>query len=104
MKNSEIVKIRYVVSDGKTAAETAKALGKAIDLPNLEWTPFSDEEVKTSLMGRGLPEQFAKDLVAINASISSGRMGEDYEKNKPKFGDIKLEHYATEFAKAYHEQ
>ncbi|SDR99285.1 Uncharacterized conserved protein YbjT, contains NAD(P)-binding and DUF2867 domains [Gillisia sp. Hel1_33_143] len=102
VKADEILKIRYVVSDEKTAADTAKILGKAIDLPNLEWIPFSETEVKKGMMENGLPEQFAEDLVAINASISSGRMGEDYEKNKPEFGNLKLEDYSTEFAKAYH--
>ena len=100
----ELIKIRYVASDEKTAAETAHILGKALERPNLEWVPFSDAEVEKSLMERGLPEKFAQDLVAINASISSGRMGEEYEKNKPTLGNIPLEQYATEFAKAYHNQ
>ncbi|MDR6301902.1 NmrA family NAD(P)-binding protein [Mesonia maritima] len=104
VKPDEIIKIRYVASDEKTATETAHILGKAIDKPNLEWIPFSDAEVKKSLIERGLPEKFAQDLVAINASISSGKMGEEYEKNKPEFGNIKLEDYAAEFAKAYHQQ
>ncbi|PTB96981.1 NAD-dependent dehydratase [Marivirga lumbricoides] len=98
----EIIKIRYVASDEKTAAETTHILGQAIDRPDLDWVPFSDADVEKSFKERGLPETFAQDLVAINASISSGRMGEDYEKNKPKLGNIKLEQYAKEFAKAYH--
>ncbi len=104
VKADEILKIRYVASVEKTAAETVKILGKAINRPNLQWISFSDAEVEKSLKERGLPKQFAQDLVAINASISSGRMGEDYEKNKPKFGNLKMEHYAIEFAKAYQKQ
>ena len=102
VRAEESTRIIYVASDEKTAAETAHILGQAIDRPDLEWVPFSDADVKKRLKDRGLPETFAQDLVAINASISSGRMGEDYEKNKPKLGNIKLEHYAKEFAKAYH--
>ncbi len=100
----DIKKIRYIASDEKTAAETAHILGKAIELPNLEWVSFSNAEVEKNLTERGLPKKFAKDLVAINASISSGRLGEDYEKNKPELGIIKMADYATEFAKAYHKQ
>ncbi|MBL3658782.1 NmrA family NAD(P)-binding protein [Fulvivirga sediminis] len=100
----ELIKIRYVASDEKTAAETASILGKAIDQPNLEWVPFSDADVEKSLTERGLPKKFAQDLVAINAAISSGRMGEDYEKNKPELGNVKLEEYATEFATTYYQK
>lgn len=98
----ETIKIRYVASDEKTVAETANILGNAIDRLNLEWIPFSDAEVEKSLIERGLPQKFAQDLVAINASINSGRLGEDYEKHKPELGNIKMEHYVTEFSKAYH--
>ncbi|GAA5024127.1 hypothetical protein GCM10011506_07520 [Marivirga lumbricoides] len=104
VRAEESTRIRYVASDEKTAAETAHILGQAIDRPDLDWVPFSDADVEKSLKERGLPEKFAQDLVAINASISSGRMGEDYEKNKPELGNIKLEQYAREFAKAFHQQ
>lgn len=104
LTNKNIMKIRYVVSDEKTAYETAKILGEAIDFPNLDWVYFSDLDVKKSFVSRGLPEQFSQDLVDINTSISSGKMGEHYKKNKPTFGSINLKLYATEFAKAYYKQ
>ena len=55
-------------------------------------------------MEKGLPENFAQDVVVINASISSGKMGEQYEKNKPELGNIKMERYEMEFTKAYHKR
>lgn len=93
--------IRYVASDEVTADETAKALGEAIGKPHLRWTSFSNEEVKKSLLEMGLPEDFAQDLTDLNSSISSGKMGEDYELNKPVLGKVKIEDFAKEFAAAY---
>lgn len=100
----EKLEIKYVSSDEKTVQETAEILGEAIGEPNLTWTAFTDSEVKQSLFDRGLPEHFAQDLVAINAAISSGRLGEDYEKNKPELGETKLTHFAKEFAEKYKQQ
>lgn len=101
---SEKLNIRYVASDEVTANETAKILGKAIGNPNLNWVSFTDEQVKNTLLEQGLPERFAQDLVDLNASISSGKMGEDYEKNKPKFGKVKLTDFAKEFANVYNQK
>lgn len=93
--------IRYVASEELTADETAKIVGAAINKPDLKWVSFTDEEVKISLMKNGLPESFSQDLVDLNAAISSGKMGEDYELNKPKMGKRNLEFYAKEFAEIY---
>lgn len=93
--------ICYVASDEVTADETAKALGEAIGKPNLRWTSFSNEQVKKSLMDMGLPEDFAQDLTDLNSSISSGKMGEDYELNKPVLGKVKIKDFAREFADVY---
>ena len=100
-ENTEQLSIRYVASDEVTADETAKILGKAIGKPDLKWTFFSNEQVKQSFLRMGLSETFAQDLVDLNASISSGKMGEDYEVNKPALGKIKLTDFAKEFAIAY---
>lgn len=99
--HKQTLKIRYVSSDEATPWEVAKSIGKAIGKPELEWMTLSDEQVKESLIGRGLPEDFAQELVDLNASISSGRMGGHYEKHKPEFGKVKLEDFAQEFAEQY---
>lgn len=101
-KTDEKINIRYVASDEVTANDTARILGEAIGKPDLKWISFTDEEVNQSLIDRGLPEHFAGDLVDINASISSGRMGEDYELHKPEeMGRMKMKDFAMEFAQAY---
>jgi len=97
------ITIRYIASDEVTAAETAKVLGSAIGKPDLEWIAFSDEEVKDSFIKMNLPEDFAQDLVDLNASISSGRMGAHYEQNKPVLGKVKIGDFAKEFV-AYYNQ
>jgi uncharacterized protein YbjT (DUF2867 family) len=103
-QTNDKLSIRYVASDEVTADETAKALGKAIGKPDLKWTSFSNEQVKKSFIEMKLPEDFAQDLVDLNASISSGRMGEDYELNKPELGKVKIEDFAKEFAMAYNQK
>lgn len=99
--NAEKLSIRYVASDEITASETARILGEAIGKPDLEWYAFTDDQVKNSLLENGIPESLAADLVDINAAISSGKMGEDYEMNKPTLGNIKMKDYAIEFAAIY---
>ena len=94
--------IRYIASDEVSADKTAEILGAAIDKPDLKWVSFTNEQVRKTFMEHGLPERFANDLVDIHAAISSGRMGEDYEQNKPEMGKIKLEDFGKEFAIAYH--
>ena len=102
MKSSpEKLNIRYVASDEVTADETAKALGDAIGKPDLKWVYFTDEQVKNNLLQSGVPESFAQNLVDLHSSISSGRMGEDYEKNKPVLGKFKITDFAKEFAAVY---
>ncbi|MET1054511.1 MAG: NmrA family NAD(P)-binding protein [Pedobacter sp.] len=94
--------VRYVASDEVTANETARILGSAIGKPELTWTEFTDEAVKLSFLKMGLTDRFAQDLVDLNASISSGRMGEDYETHKPVLGKVKLTDFAKDFAAAYY--
>ena len=98
-------RVRYVASDERTASETAQTLGEAIGKPDLQWATFSDEQVRESLRQRGMPARIVDDLVALNASIHSGVMGEDYEKNKPAtMGQVKVEDFAQDFEKAFHHQ
>lgn len=101
---TEKLSIRYVASDEVTADEMAKIIGEAIGKPDLKWTSFTDEQMKKTYLDMNLSESFAQDLVDLNASISSGKMGEDYEVNKPILGKIKLVDFAKEFALVYNQQ
>ncbi|PPK87082.1 uncharacterized protein YbjT (DUF2867 family) [Neolewinella xylanilytica] len=95
-------KIRYVYSDERTGDEVARVLGTAIGKPDLEWVVVSDAEMKQGLLGAGLPGALADNLTELYASIHSGRLGRDFQANKPaEAGSVKLEDYAPEFAAAY---
>lgn len=100
-KGAKEYKIKYVAGDEKTLEETASIIGNAIGNDDLQWITFKYAEVVKSLISNGLSEGFACDIVDINACISSGKLGEDYQKNKPKLGKIKLENFAIEFANAF---
>ncbi|MDQ2864340.1 MAG: hypothetical protein M3R50_11965 [Bacteroidota bacterium] len=49
----------------------------------------------------GVPESLANGIVDLYRSIHNGKMGKDYDKNKPELGKTKLEDFAKEFAASY---
>lgn len=93
--------IRYIASDEKTAGEVAKALGAAIGKPELPWIEFTDADNIAGATGAGLPEEIATNYTEMGTSVRSGKMFEDYFKNKPVLGKTKLEDFAKEFARAF---
>jgi uncharacterized protein YbjT (DUF2867 family) len=93
--------VRYIASDEKTAGEIAKALGTAIGKPELPWIEFTDADNIAGAVDAGLPEEIATNYTEMGASVRTGRMFEDYYKNKPALGKIKLEDFAQQFAKAF---
>jgi uncharacterized protein YbjT (DUF2867 family) len=93
--------VRYVASDEKTAADVAKALGTAIGKPELPWIEFTDADNTAGAVGAGLPEEIASNYTEMGASVRTGIMFEDYYKNRPVLGNVKLEDFAQEFAKAF---
>lgn len=96
--------VRYVASDELTCNEIASILGVAIGIPDLKWLTFTDEQTKEGLAQSGVPAYMIPYIVDLGASIHSGKMGEDYELNKPIFmGKIKMQSFAEEFANAFKE-
>ncbi len=93
--------VRYVASDERATADVARVLGTAVGKPELPWIPFNDADTLSGMTGAGLPEAMASEYVEMGATIRSGAMQEDYWKNKPTLGNIKLEDFAKEFAGAY---
>ncbi|WP_207534189.1 NAD(P)H-binding protein [Desertivirga arenae] len=94
--------IRYLVSDERTQGEVAKILGTAVGKPELPWIAFTDEESYNGMLGAGLPEEMAKKYVEMGSAMRSGKMFEDFLRNRPQtFGKIKLEDFAKDFAAAY---
>jgi len=94
-------KIRYVVSEELRCNEIAALLGAAIGIPGLQWHTIPDEQLLNSLNAAGLNPATAKGLTEMNASIHSGALLEDYYRNRPVPGKVKMADYAQEFAVAY---
>ncbi len=92
---------RYVASDEVSPDEIAKALGEAIGKPDLQWQIISNEELLSSWLSIGFNEQIAKGFVEFQASQGTGALYEDYYKNKPALGKVKLADFAKTFAAAY---
>ena len=98
-------KVRYVASDEVMGNVTARILGGAIGKPDLKWVLISDEETLEGLKAIGMNPKIAAGLVEMYASLQSGLLGEDYNRNKPAvMGKIKLADYAKEFAAAFHQK
>lgn len=95
--------IRYVASDEVSPNEIAKALGAAIGKPGLEWKVISDDQLLTNWLNIGFNEQVAAGFVELQASQGTGQLYEDYYRNKPTLGKVKLGDFAKEFASAYNQ-
>jgi uncharacterized protein YbjT (DUF2867 family) len=96
--------IRYVASDELTCNEVASILGKAIGKPELQWELISDEQAQENLERAGLPARSAELLVELQAGHHKGLIAEDYYKNKPILGKVRLTDFAKEFALAFQKQ
>lgn len=92
--------VRYVASDERTGSEIAEVLGNAIG-KKLSWVEFSDEEQANGLRSAGVPETHVDGYVEMGRALRTGRMQEDFAKNKPELSSTRLESFAPEFAKAY---
>ena len=94
-------KIRYIASDELSSNEVAKILGEAIGKPDLKWIVIPDEQLLNGMIAAGMNPQVAKGFVEMNASIHSGVLYEDYYRNKPTLGKVKLKDFVNEFASAF---
>ncbi|GAB3688283.1 NmrA family NAD(P)-binding protein [Spirosoma flavus] len=94
--------VRYVASDEVSPNEIASALGQSIGKPDLEWRVISDEQLLTNWLNIGFNEQVAKGFVELQASQGNGTLYEDYYRNRPALGNVKLADFANEFAAVYH--
>lgn len=97
-------KVRYVASEELTGHETASMLGKAIGKPDLKWQVISDEQTKNGLVAAGMNPTIAEGLVEMYAGFHNGLLPEDYYRNKPILGKVKLADFAKEFAQVYNQK
>jgi uncharacterized protein YbjT (DUF2867 family) len=96
-------KIRYVASDEISCNELASLLGAAIGKPDLKWVVIPDEQLLNGMIAAGMNPQVAAGMVEMNASTNSGALYEDYYRNRPTLGKVKLADYAKEFAVVYNQ-
>ena len=95
-------KVRYVASEELKGAEVARILGEAIGKPELKWVIVPGEQIKQGMMANGMTPAIADAMVEMQANQRSGIISEDYQRNRPVLGRVKLTDFAKEFASAYH--
>lgn len=94
-------KISYIASDEVSPNEVAKILGEAIGNPDLKWLEISDKQMLEGMLAIGVNTKIANGMVAMQASQRSGLLFEDFYRNKPTLGKVKLTDFAKQFALAY---
>jgi len=95
-------KVRYVASEELKGAEVARILGEAIGKPELKWVIVPGEQIKQGMMANGMTPAIADAMVEMQANQRSGIISEDYQRNRPVLGRVKMTDFAKEFADAYH--
>ncbi len=94
-------KVRYVASDEVSCNELATILGTAIGKPDLKWVVIPDEQLLNSMIASGMNPKIAAGLVEMNAATQTGKLCEDYNRNRPALGKVKLTDFAKEFAEVF---
>ena len=102
--NPEKTKIRYVGSEEMTCNEAAKIIGEAVGKPYLKWFLISDKEMLRGLKMAKMPEKLAENMVEMQSAMHSGAALENFHKNQPEMGKIKLKDFAKQFAAVYNQQ
>ena len=96
-------KVRYVCSEELTCNQTAQILGEAIGKPKLKWLTISNEQIANGLVAAGMNPRIASGLVEMYAGLHSGLLLEDYYRNQPILGNVKMTDFAKEFTAIYHQ-
>lgn len=92
------VAVSYVVSDDRTTAEVAAAIGSAIGQPDLRWVAFTDEQALQGMLQNGIPPAIAHLLVEVGEAVRKGIMWVPYGE---RTGKRTLETFAKEFGFHY---
>ncbi len=103
IRHPEDRKVRYVASDELTYNETAKILGGAIGKPDLKWEIISDEQMLNGVIEAGMNPEIAAAYVEMYTGGNQRILIEDYLRNRPTFGKVKLANFAKEFAEVYNQ-
>jgi len=95
--------VRYIASDEASPNEVAAILGEAIGMPKLKWVAIPDEDFKQALQNAGMTPKAAQGFTEMNAGRING-LYEDYHRNRPALGRVKLRDFAKDFAAAYNQK
>ena len=104
LSQPEKTTIRYVGSEEMTCNEAARIIGTAVNKPWLKWVLLSDKAMLQGLKMAKVPEKLAETLVEMQAAMHGGKPLENFHRNNPKMGKVKLADFAKEFAVAYHQK
>jgi len=104
LSQPEKTTIRYVGSEEMTCNEAARIIGTAVGKPWLKWVLLSDKAMLQGLKMAKVPEKLAETLVEMQAAMHGGKPLENFHRNNPKMGKIKLADFAKEFAVVYHQK
>ncbi len=96
-------KVRYIASDEVSPNEIARVIGIAIGKTDLKWLAISDEQLLNGMLSMGMNRQIAEGFVNMQAAQGTGNLYEDYNKNKPTLGKVKLADFAEQFATVYNQ-
>lgn len=97
--------VRYIASDELTAQQSARIIGEAIGIPDLQWKIISDQQAADGLKAAGMNPHIADGLIEMYAALHTGLLSEDYFRNRPvAMGKTKLRDFAVEFAATYEKQ
>lgn len=99
------IKVRYVASEELTCNQIANTIGEEIGKPYLKWGTISDKQMMGGLKQFKVPLDVATDITEMNASMRNGGiLFNDYYKNKPILGKVKMKDFAKEFAIVYNQK
>lgn len=97
-------KVRYVASDELSCNEIAAILGEAIGKADLKWIIISAEQQLSRFIAAGMNPKIARGMVEMNAGMHSGVLYDDYYRNRPALGKVKLTDFASEFAAVFNQK
>lgn len=95
--------IHYMASEEISPNEVANTLGNAIGNSELKWLIVPVEQQLNGMLAMGMNEWIAKGFVEMQAAQGSGALYEDYYRNHPILGKMKLTDFAKDFAIVYHQ-
>ena len=95
--------VRYIAGDEVSPNDVAAILGEAIGKPDLKWIAIADEQMLNGMIAAGMNPTIAKGFIEMNAGRRGGVLYEDYNRNRPTLGKVKLKDFAKEFAAVYNQ-